>query len=40
MQDDFIKRSGGDEFIITPDERNKPKQKPKQKVDEYGVPIN
>ncbi len=38
MQDDFINRSGGDEFIITPDERNKKADKPK--VDEYGVPIN
>ena len=36
MQDDFIRRSGGDAFITTPDER----VKPKQKVDEYGVPIN
>lgn len=38
MQDDFIRRSGGDAFITTPDERRQ--AKPKQKVDEYGVPIN
>jgi hypothetical protein len=34
MQDDFINRAGGSEFIKTPDQRKK------QKVDEYGVPIN
>ena len=34
MQDDFINRAGGSQFITTPDQRKK------QKVDEYGVPIN
>ena len=34
MQDDFIRRSGGDKFITTPNERAN-----KQKFDEYGVPI-
>ena len=29
MQDDFIQRSGGDEFITTPNERNKKAEKPK-----------
>lgn len=28
MQDDFIRRSGGDEFIVTPDERKQAKPKP------------
>jgi DNA-binding transcriptional regulator YhcF (GntR family) len=31
MQDDFINRSGGDEFIVTPDERNQPKAKTEPK---------
>lgn len=31
MQQDFINRAGGDEFIITPDERNQP-QKPKKTI--------
>lgn len=29
LQEDFIQRAGGDEFIITPDERNQQKSKPK-----------
>ena len=28
MQNDFIERSGGDEFITTPDERKQAKPKP------------
>jgi len=44
MQDDFIERSGGDEFIITPDERNQPKSQANKKrqykgLDKNGNPI-
>jgi hypothetical protein len=34
MQDDFIRRSGGDEFINTPDERKKPKTKKQGSYDD------
>jgi len=34
MTQDFIRRSGGDEFIITPEERNQPAKEEKKKV--YG----